>query len=58
MTENKISEFVSQAALACEGCDFAAENTGEAMVHAMTTAHTVSGETPDGHVVTISIERE
>jgi hypothetical protein len=53
-----ISALVSQAVLSCESCEFAAENTGAAMVHAMTIGHTLSGETPEGHVVTVSIEEE
>jgi hypothetical protein len=53
-----ISEFVKRAKLACNSCDFEAENTGSAMVHALTIGHVVSGETPDGHQVEISIERE
>lgn len=56
MTE--ISALVSQAELSCESCEFVADSTGAAMVHAMTIGHTLSGETPEGHVVTVSIEQE
>ena len=58
MTNTKISEFVEQATLACESCEFEAQGTGSAMVHAMTTGHTLSGETPDGDTVTISTTDE
>lgn len=51
-----VSKFLEQAVLSCESCDFTGQGTGEAMMHAATTAHTVSGETPDGDTVTISIE--
>jgi hypothetical protein len=48
-------EFVLIAELSCESCDFTAEDSGSAMVHALTIGHTVSGETPGGDTVTISI---
>jgi len=51
-----ISKFIEQAALSCESCEFEAEGTGEAMMHALTIGHIVSGQTPDGDTVTISIE--
>lgn len=52
-------EFVLLAKLSCESCEFEAEDSGSAMVHALTIGHTVSGQTPDGDTVTIStIEEE
>jgi hypothetical protein len=54
MTE--FSKFLEQAVLTCESCDFTAEGTGAAMMHAMTIGHTVSGQTPEGDTVTISTE--
>lgn len=53
-----ISEFVKHAKLACESCEFESEDTGECMLHALQTQHTVSGESPEGHQVSISIEQE
>jgi hypothetical protein len=53
-----IGVYVSQAKLSCESCEFEADSTGAAMVHAMHTTHTLSGETPEGHEVSISIEQE
>ena len=53
-----VSQFVRDAELACEGCDYKASNAGEAMVHALTIGHTLSGTTPDGHQITISTEDE
>ena len=47
-----------KAHLTCESCEFVAEDSGSAMVHALTIGHTVSGETPDGDSVTISIEEQ
>ena len=35
-----VSKFLEQAVLACESCEFKAEGTGDAMMHAMTTGHT------------------
>ncbi len=49
-------EFVLMAELSCGSCDFAAEDSGSAMVHALTIGHTVSGKTPEGDTVTISTE--
>jgi hypothetical protein len=49
-------EFVLMADLSCRSCDFTAEDSGEAMVHALTIGHTVSGQTPAGDTVTISTE--
>jgi hypothetical protein len=54
----RVGEFISQAELSCESCDLAGTNTGEAMVHAMTTGHSLTGKTPEGHEVTVSIEQE
>jgi hypothetical protein len=48
-----IGNLVSQAELSCESCEFTAENISSAMVHSMSTSHTVSGETPEGDTVTI-----
>jgi len=53
-----ISNFVSQAVLTCESCEFVAKDPGYGMVHAMETRHTLSGETPEGHIVSVSIEEE
>ena len=50
------SKFLEQAALACESCEFEAEGTGDGMMHAMETGHTVSGQNPDGDTITISVE--
>lgn len=55
MVMSDISTFVSQAHLTCESCEFVAEDTGAAMTHAL-TGHVISGETPDGDTITISIE--
>lgn len=53
-----ISEFVGQAKLSCEACEFTATGTGEAMVHALTIGHTLSGQTPAGDTVTITTTEE
>ena len=49
-------DFVLMASLSCGACDFTAEDSGAAMVHALTIGHTVSGQTPAGDTVTISTE--
>ena len=56
MAVTNVSKFLEQAVLSCESCEFDAQGTGEAMMHVTATAHTVSGQTPDGDTVTISIE--
>ena len=53
-----ISEYLKVAKIACESCDFKAEDAGSAMVHALNIGHALSGETPAGDTVTISIECE
>lgn len=51
-----INELVKQAVYACDSCEFAADNTGAAMAHALTIGHVLKGETPEGSIVTISTE--
>ena len=49
-----ITEYVKQAAFACESCEFVAEEGGTAMVHSLTIGHVLTGKTPEGDIVTIS----
>lgn len=53
-----VNQFVQQALLTCQSCDYEGEDAGAAMVHSMNTSHTLLGATPDGHVVSISVEQE
>lgn len=56
MADVDITEYLGNATLHCDGCEFETDDTSQAMMHALVTRHSLEGVTPDEDVITISIQ--